>query len=106
MINPVIYVICDKYEFLNSFILTCYRVPKLNYKFEGLTANFQGMTLLVNFKQKIEEKNVLEPINVSVCPKIWQCSFLFDKEMDMLFRARLQNQTCLKTSEAVSVPKQ
>ena len=44
MINPMIYITCEKYEFLSFLIFNSYPVPKTNYKFEGITVNFQGNT--------------------------------------------------------------
>ena len=56
MFKPVIYVICDKYEFLSSLIFICYPGPQINREFESLAVNLQRMILLVNCKQKIERK--------------------------------------------------
>ena len=58
MFKPVIYVIYDKSKCLSSLILICYLIPQLNCKFQSLAVSFQCMILLVNFAQKIAEKNL------------------------------------------------
>ena len=58
MFKPVTYVTCDKYEFISSLIFNCYPIPQPNCEFECLTVSLQRMTLLMNTKQKIVEKNL------------------------------------------------
>ena len=43
MVKPVIYV-SDKYEFLSSLILQCYRIPQLKLQIESLAVTYQLMS--------------------------------------------------------------
>ena len=105
MFKPVINVICDDYEFLSSLISNCYPIPRLTRKFESLVVSLQCVTLLVIFKQKIvERKKFFTLIDVSTCPQILEWSSLFVKEMDMLYLAQFQTQTCSETARVVLCP--
>ena len=67
MFKPVIYVICNKYEFLNFLVSRCYPIPQINCKLESLAVSLQRMTLLVNFKQTFVEKKLINVINTNKC---------------------------------------
>ena len=101
MFKSVIYVICDKYEFLISLIFDCYPIPQLNCKLESLAVSFQRMTLSVSFKREIVEKNLFALISTFF--KILEFSALFVKEMVVLLRVQFQTQICFESALVVCV---
>ena len=84
MFKPVIYVICNKYEFLN--FLTPFLKLIVNLKVWPLV--FSDMTLLVNFKQKFLEKKLINVTNTNKC----KCKSL-NIEMELPIYDRNEDQT-------------
>ena len=68
IVKTVIYVICDKYEFLVFLFSNCYQIPQLNYNFKRLAVSLHHIILMVNIMLTFVEKICFILINVSACP--------------------------------------
>ena len=105
IVKTVIYVICDKYEFLAFLFSNCYQIPQLNYNFKRLAVSLHHIILMVNIMLTFVEKICFTLINVSACPQMLQQSPLFVKKTSIFLCAQFQTPTCFETAQLACVPK-